>query len=132
MSASCTAFAYATESSLSTFSATAAFTGAATFALMSDIAARSGSGSPASFSSSSRVSLWYCSSVLPTFVLPLLRIGLRDVGCLLCVRIGDRAVARDVQRDGRVDRRRDVCVDERHGRPLGERLARELLELLGG
>jgi hypothetical protein len=59
MSTSWTAFAYATELSLATLSAIAALIGAATFALISDIAARSGSSSPAIFSSSSRVSLRY-------------------------------------------------------------------------
>jgi hypothetical protein len=48
--------AYAIELSERTFAATAALIGAATFALMSDIAARSGSSSPASVLSSSRVS----------------------------------------------------------------------------
>src|SRR5580765_3531401 len=51
----CSAFAYATEWSERTLAATAAFTGAARLALISDIAARSGSASPASSSSSSRV-----------------------------------------------------------------------------
>src|SRR5205814_6697197 len=52
----CSAFAIATELSDNTFSAAARFTGAATFALISDMAARSGRGSPARASSSSRVS----------------------------------------------------------------------------
>src|SRR5438105_704421 len=49
------------ELSLRTFRAAAMFTGAATFALISDIAARSGSGSPAIASSSSRVRRRYSS-----------------------------------------------------------------------
>src|SRR5215212_510080 len=60
----CVAFAYATELSLATFSASAALIGAATFAFTSDIAARSGSGSPASRSSSSRVSGVYWSLLI--------------------------------------------------------------------
>src|SRR4051794_8000888 len=51
----CSAFAYATELSDATLSARAALMGAAMLALMRDIAARSGSASPASASSSSRV-----------------------------------------------------------------------------
>src|SRR3954469_3910908 len=46
-----------------TLAATAAFTGMAMFALMSDIAARSGSCSPTSPSSSSRVMLLYSSGI---------------------------------------------------------------------
>src|SRR5919197_2119074 len=61
MSAVCCAFAYAIELSERTFAAIAALIGAATFALISDIAARSGSSSPASASSSSRVSCLYSS-----------------------------------------------------------------------
>ena len=52
----CCASAAATDPSESTFAAMAAFTGIATFALISDIAARSGRCSPATSSSSSRVS----------------------------------------------------------------------------
>src|SRR5215208_5698523 len=63
MGAVCSAFAYATELSLSTLSATAALMGAATFALISDIAARSGNSSPASAFSSSRVSFLYSSLI---------------------------------------------------------------------
>src|SRR5919197_4851278 len=51
----CCAFAIATAPSLSTFSATAALIGAAMFALTSDMAARSGSGSACWASSSSIV-----------------------------------------------------------------------------
>src|SRR5436305_2021586 len=60
---SCVAFAYAVEPSLSAFSATAALIGAATFAFTSDIAARSGSSSPASSFSSSRLNLRYSSAM---------------------------------------------------------------------
>src|SRR5438046_1465147 len=59
MSPDWTAFAYATEPSERTLAATAALIGAATFALISDIAARSGSSSPASSLSSSCVSCRY-------------------------------------------------------------------------
>src|SRR3989337_2579987 len=67
MSAVCSALAIAAELSLGTLRATAALIGAATFALISDIAARSGSASPASLSSSSRVSGFHscCSFSLP-------------------------------------------------------------------
>src|SRR4051812_50021099 len=58
----CCAFAYAIELSLRTFAATAALIGAARLALISDMAARSGSSSPASSLSSSRVSGLYWSS----------------------------------------------------------------------
>src|SRR5919109_4850409 len=126
MSAVWTAFAYATELSLATLSATAALIGAATFALMSDIAARSGSSSPASALSSSRVS-WRYSCGVSAMVSPLGR--LRDVPRLLRVRVRDRVVARDVQRDRGVHGDGDVRVDERHRGPLGQLLARELLEL---
>src|SRR5438105_14549125 len=57
------AFAYAIALSESTFAATAALIGIAMFALISDIAARSGSSSPASALSSSLVSLRYCSPI---------------------------------------------------------------------
>ena len=57
------AMAAAVELSDSTLSASAALMGAATLALTSDMAARSGSGSPASLSSSSRVSLRYSSAI---------------------------------------------------------------------
>src|SRR5919204_52289 len=113
MVTSCSAFAYASELSLSTFNAIAAFTGAATFALMSDIAARSGSGSPAIFSSSSRESLWYCSWVLPmSRNLPSRLVALVDVDVLLGVGVSDRVVAGHVERNCGVDRRGDVRVDE--------------------
>src|SRR5437763_6777309 len=69
MSPVCCAFAYATELSLSTLSAAARLIGAATFALISDIAARSGSSSPAIAFNSSRVSCLYSWS-LPTAMPP--------------------------------------------------------------
>src|SRR5438309_9558728 len=130
MFAVCSAFAMAAELSLRTFSATAALIGAATFALMSDIAARSGSSSPASALSSSRVSCLYCSCLLP--MLSSLRVALVD-RCRLCrVRVGDRVVRKDVRRDGGVHGDRDVRVHERHRGPLGQLLARELRELVAG
>src|SRR5918997_5432952 len=96
MSTFCTAFAYAVEPSERTLAATAAFTGRATFALMSDIAARSGSSSPASSFSSSRLSGRYSFRVSDIEMLLALRSlrarGLVDVGRLLGVRVRDRAV----------------------------------------
>src|SRR3954452_349481 len=137
MLAVCSALAYATELSDSTFAATAAFTGAARFALMSDIAARSGSSSPASSVSSSRVSGRYSCGlfsamvmILPWFPVDPSVVGLGDVRRLMRVRERGRVVRDRVQRDGGVDRRRDVGVDERHGGALGQLLAGELGELL--
>src|SRR5919198_6056752 len=116
MSPDCTAFAYAMELSERTFAAIAALIGAATFALISDIAARSGSSSPAMALSSSRDS-WRYSVV--SFFLPmcclLRRLGrLGDVAGLLRVRVRDGVVAQHVQRNGGIDRRGDVRVDQRH------------------
>src|SRR5439155_6231322 len=109
MSPVCWAFATAVELSLSTLSATAALIGAATFALMSDIAARSGSGSPASLSSSSRDSARYsCGS--PVIVRLLLRVPLVDRRLLHCARIRRRVVGQDVRRDRRVHGDSDVRV----------------------
>src|SRR5436305_7221448 len=106
MSTFCSAFAYATEWSERTFAATAALIGAARFALISDIAARSGSGSPASSSSSSRVSFLY--SVIRYLLRALVdRRVLRGVG----PRGG--TVGQDVRRDRGVDGDRDVGVDQR-------------------
>src|SRR3954467_10162853 len=109
------------------------------FALMSDIAARSGSSSPASSESSSRVSgrySWGLFSAISLFP-PVcgfwwLRrsVRLRDRGVLAGVRDRRRAVGDGVQGDRRVHRRRDVGVEERHRRALGQLLARELRELL--
>src|SRR5437588_6311511 len=130
MFTSCWALAYAIEWSERTFAAIAALIGAATFALISDIAARSGSSSPASSLSSSRVSVRYSCGVVSLIV--RLLVPLRDVPGLLRVRVGDRVVREDVQRHGGVDRRGDVRVDERHRRPLGQLLAGERLELLPG
>src|SRR5438045_7581947 len=100
----CCAFAYASELSERTFAATAALIGAAMFALISDIAARSGSSSPAIALSSSRLSCRYSVSFffLPMWNL-LRRLGrLRDVAGLLRVRVRDGVVAENVQRDGGV------------------------------
>src|SRR3954451_9420602 len=109
MSAFWIALAYATELSDRTLAATAALTGIARLALISDMAARSGSSSPASSVSSSRVRGLYCSVIA---VSPLDR--LRDVARLR--RIGDRrrVVGQGVERDRGVDRRGDVGVDQRH------------------
>src|SRR5919197_4915007 len=127
MFAVCSAFAIAAELSLRTFSATAALTGAATFALMSDIAARSGSSSPARALSSSRVSCLYCSFLLP--MRASLRVALVDRGRLRRVGVRDRVVREHVRRDGSVDRDREVRVDQRHRCPLRQLLARELVQL---
>src|SRR6266576_5734042 len=113
MSPDCTALAYATELSERTLAATAALIGAATFALISDIAARSGSSSPASSLSSSCVRLRYSWGLLPMWRL-LSLVGLRDVGGLLRVGIRGRAVAQDVQCDSCVHGCGHVRVDQRH------------------
>src|SRR5437016_4511736 len=91
---------------------------------MSDIAARSGSSSPAISFSSSRVSFRYSSAIEASLV------GLDDRGVLSRLGVGGRVVAQDVQREGRVDRRRDVRVDQGHRSPLGQLLARERVQLL--
>src|SRR5919197_3596861 len=130
MFAVCSAFAIAAELSLRTFSATAALTGAATFALMSDIAARSGSSSPARALSSSRVSCLYCSCSLP--MCSSLRVALVNRCRLRRVGVRDRVVRENVGRDGGVDRDREVRVDERHRGPLRQLLARELVQLFTG
>src|SRR5437868_13374879 len=119
----CCAFAYAIELSLATFSAAATLIGATTFAFTSDIAARSGSSSPASSFSSSRVSLRYSD-------MRDLLVGLVDVPGLGRVRVGDRVVREHVRGDCRVDRDREVRVDERHRGALRQLLAGELVELL--
>src|SRR3954453_9479479 len=108
----CSAFAYATEPSERTFAATAAFTGAAMFALISDIAARSGSSSPARSRSSSLVSLryWRSWSVIPDSL-----VVLDDRGRLLGVRVRDRVVGRDVERQRGIHGGGHVRVDQRHG-----------------
>src|SRR3954466_14794122 len=93
----CVALAIAVELSERTFSATAALIGAAMLALMRLIAARSGSSSPAIALSSSRVSLRYSSAIVCSSA------RLRDRCRLLRVRVGDRAVGRDVQRGSEVD-----------------------------
>src|SRR5947207_3000734 len=128
MVAVCSAFAIATEPSESALSATAAFTGAATLALMSDMAARSGNSSPAISLSSSRVrGLYSCG--LCSVMFDLLA-GLVDGRRLLGVRVRDRVVGCDVQRRGEVHRRGHVGCDQRHRGALGQLLAGELVELL--
>src|SRR5919198_496327 len=130
MSPDCTAFAYATELSERTFAAIAALIGAATFALISDMAARSGSSSPARALSSSRVSCLYCSCSLP--MCSSLRVALVDRCRLRRVGVRDCVVRKHVGRDGCVDRDREVRVDERHRGPLRQFLARELVQLFTG
>src|ERR671934_3061394 len=111
MSTSCSAFAYAIEWSHTTFAATAALIGAATFALISDIAARSGSGSPASLSSSSRVrTLYSCSAMTFLTFLSAVRWSgaLADVARLRRLRSCDGVVRQDVERGGEVDGDRHI------------------------
>src|ERR671936_227395 len=126
MFASCVASAYAIDPSERTFAAIAALIGIARFAFTSDIAARSGSSSPAISLSSSGVSFRYSSDMRSSSSLG----RLRDVSGLLSVRVRDRVVARDVQRGGEVDRRGYVRVDQRHRGPLRQLLARKGVELL--
>src|SRR5436190_4587811 len=104
MFAVCWASAYATESSERTFSAAAMFTGAATFALISDIAARSGSSSPAIASSSSFVSVRYSSGLSAMLPAPFGLVGLVDRRVLLGVGPGRRVIGEHVRSDGRVHR----------------------------
>src|SRR3954469_17659038 len=92
----CSAFAYATELSDATLSATAALMGAAMLALMRDIAARSGSSSPASALSSSRVIGRY-SAMRVSFP-----------GFVLCQRALRAGALVDVRRHDRVDFSPDV------------------------
>src|SRR5919199_1766356 len=115
----CCAFAYAIELSESTFAAMAALIGAATFALINDMAARSGSSSPAIAFNSSVVSFRYSSAMIPPLV------ALRNRRVLDGVRVCDRPVAERVERDSRIDGRRDVGVHERHRRALRQLFARE-------
>src|SRR5947199_43422 len=115
-----TAFAYATELSERTFAAIAALMGAATFALISDMAARSGNSSPARAFSSSRVSCLYSSRFLP---MPTSLVGLVDRCGLRRVRVRNRVVRQDVGGHGGVDRDRDVRIDQRHRGPLRQLLA---------
>src|SRR3954463_10816605 len=121
----CSAFAYAIELSDRTFAATAALIGAARFALISDMAARSGSSSPASSLSSSRVSLRYSSPIDSSLV------ALLDRGLLHGIRVSGRAVREDVRGHCGVHGNGDVRVDQRHRGPLRQFLAGELSELVG-
>src|SRR5256885_4415053 len=105
---SCVAFAYATEPSLRAFSAMAALIGAATFAFTSDIAARSGSSSPASSFSSSAVSFLYSLSAMRDLLVALGDVADR----LLCACGRGRVVARHGESGGEVDRRGHVGGDE--------------------
>src|SRR6476660_8642731 len=116
MLAVCSAFAYAVELSLKAFNATAALTGAATFALISDIAARSGSSSPASLFSSSRLRLLYSWDLSPILA-SLVALVDRGVLCRVCIR--DRSVREDVCGHGCIHGDGDVRVDQRHRRALG-------------
>src|SRR4051812_18981819 len=125
----CCAFAYAIELSLRTFAATAALIGAARLALISDMAARSGSSSPASSLSSSRVSgLYWISSVLGSTPSGLRLLADRVV--LDRAGAGGRVVRQHVQRGGEVHRHGEVRIHERHRGALGQLLAGELHELV--
>src|SRR5215213_4121601 len=144
MSPVCCASAYATELSLRTFSASAALIGAATFALISDMAARSGSASPASSSSSSRVSGLYSfrSSAITSLLFVSLARPYGPHGCRLSLRrlidrcrlrrVGIRhgAVGQHIGCNGGIDRDGDVGVDERHRCPFRQLLSDEVVELL--
>src|SRR5919108_3256259 len=96
----------------------AALIGAATLALMSDIAARSGSGSPASFSSSSRERALYSTSLVAILILLPLTLGrvclafirhLRSAGSLhdalsaAARNLGLGPLLADVRSDHRID-----------------------------
>src|SRR5919206_1191567 len=126
----CSALAYAIELSLATFSASAALIGAATLALTSDIAARSGSGSTDSGSSSLGVR-----SVMVVIRGQLLCRGLDaldDRGGLLGAGGGEGAVRQHVRGEREIDRDREVRVDERHRGAVGQRLDLLHLELVQG
>src|SRR5919201_1929124 len=118
-----TAFAYATELSDRTLSASAALIGAAMFAFTSDMTVRSGSASPVCTSSSSIVMYVICFSSLSCLD------RLRDRCHLLCARHGGRVVRKNVGRERQVDRQREVRVHERHRRSLGQQLGVVRLEL---
>src|SRR5919198_6577983 len=128
MGAVCCAFAYATEPSERTFAAIAALIGAATFALISDIAARSGSSTPASAFSSSCVSVLYSSSAICV----LLQVALVDRCLLRRIGGGGRAVRKHIRREREIDRNGDVRIHERHRRPLRQLLAGDSVQLLAG
>src|ERR671915_107942 len=138
MSAICSALAYAIEPSLATLAASARLIGAATFALINDIAARSGNGSPASASSSSRVNGFYScfsAAMLPSFrsVVGLALhqlVALVDGRVLSSVRVCHGVVGQDIGGDRSVDRDSDVRVDQGHRGPLGQLLTGQLVELL--
>src|ERR1044072_2249878 len=124
-----------------TFAATAAFTGAARFALMSDIAPRSGSSSaPCASSSSGDSSSSWVLGVWSAMVWAPLDRGLRrsaaelalvDGGVLRRVGDGGRAVRQDVRRDRGVHGDGDVGVDERHRLAIWQLLGGLHLKLLG-
>src|SRR5688500_18029164 len=101
---------------------------------MSDIAAFSGNGSPASSSSSSRVRFrYFASSALTTLLRSAVgSVPLIDRGRLLRVRDRRRVITQNIESDCGVDGRSDVRVDERHRGLVGKRFTRELVELLSG
>src|SRR5581483_10537163 len=100
------------------FAATAALTGAAMLALISDMASRSGSSSPPSAANSSSVRPLVF-SLISSSLDALVQIVLLD-------RVGVcRGVVRqDVGGHRRIHRNGDVGVDERHGFTVGELFAR--------
>src|SRR5919197_237892 len=125
MSTFCSAFAYAIELSERTFAAIAALIGAATFALISDIAARSGSSTPASAFSSSCVSVLYSSSAICV----LLQVALVDRCLLRRIGGGGRAVRKHIRREREIDRYGDVRVDQGHRCTLRQLFTGERVEL---
>src|SRR3954470_3853487 len=133
MGAVCVAVAVAVELSLRTLSASAALIGAATLALTSDIAARSGSGSTQSASSSAVVR-----SVVERVRVSMLVSSfrgldaLRDRGRLLGVRGGGRAIGQHVRGEPEVHGDCEVGVDERHRRAVGQRLDGQALDVGDG
>src|SRR3954453_6859931 len=115
MVAVCSAFAIAAELSDSAFSATAALIGAATFAFNRDIAARSGSSSPASSFSCSRVSFWYS---LTSILLVGAGVGLRFEHLRTAVPLDDPCLRSDTRLGpaGLVHVRRNDRVDSARNR----------------
>src|SRR5438270_5924612 len=113
----CSALAYATELSDRMLAATAAFTGAAMLALISDMASRSGSSSPPSAASSSSVKPLVLSVMVSSLD------ALVDVVRLDGVGVRRGVVRQDVGGHGRVHRDSDVGVDEGHGLAVGKLFA---------
>src|SRR5919107_3862064 len=126
MGAVWTAFAYAIELSLATLSASAALIGAATLAFTSDIAARSGSGSTFSASSSLVVRSVMVVMVVGSFGLD----ALDDRGVLGRAGGGDSAVRQHVGGQREVHGDREVRVHQRHRGAVGQRLDLQRVDLM--